>query len=517
MPTSDSHPGLIPTAPGWQSTASSISGRITPNSATLRISKTAQSAVKTSKTIQYQVQMSFTPSKLSGPRSTTTTLSSTKFKAFSLNLSSSLKVVSKATAVGTQRSSITTPPERSASTSRSYASITIGRPSSSIAFSWPNSFIASTISAVAAIPTHNATSMLLVSTATKAHNTDPGIATHVENSTSTTSTTLPRASCLATCTPGVQSSSTTLVPSVTVHAYVQPTPYVLGTIGWALSGDAPDWALAEITDSMNWVMNQLNTLTDYHGTTSTVYDADVSTADASFLGQVRFGSQLTRRTALHEMDHWLGSGTVWEFQNLVSNGRFNGATVGRRIRSYDGSDAVLYSDGTHFWPYGMNYESEFSDPQRTIALVAAQRADMGWGDGTAAIAGSRRFLNRASQLMLDTTMGTNAVLANSTVSPSQIWQVGYIDGFVTLTIDNGTLSLGSSGDPTNGASTTISSTVSGQSDQYWEMIPTDSGWFLLRNKGTFTCLDNIGNEREGANMALWACGGHPNQQWHLVH
>lgn len=263
-------------------------------------------------------------------------------------------------------------------------------------------------------------------------------------------------------------------------------------------------------------MNQLNTLTDYYGTVRTVYSADTATADASFNGQVRFGGSNNRRTALHEMDHWLGSGGTDDFHSLVSGGVFTGATTGLRIRAFDGADSKISSDGTHFWPYGMNYDNEFTEPQRTIAIVAAQRADMGYGDGTHAIAGNRRFQNRASLMILDSGNSINAVQQPNTDVESQVWEVDYVNGFVTLTVNGGDLALDSIGVTNNGDATALRQASSSEINQQWEMIPIDNGWFMLRNRGVGKCLDNNANQSAGADMRLWTCTSHVNQQWHLV-
>lgn len=303
------------------------------------------------------------------------------------------------------------------------------------------------------------------------------------------------------------------VPAATVP---EPVPYVLGTMTWHFVGDAPQWKRDQINDSMSWVINQLNTLTDYHGSVRTVYSDGTPTADASFLGQVRFGGQTGRRTALHEMSHWLGSGSVRVFRQRVSANAFNNGITGLRVRSYDGPNGGMGSDGTHFWPYGMNYAREFVEPQRTIGMVAAQRADMGWGDGTFAITGDRRFQNRASRMLLDSGSGSVALQQPNGTAGTQIWRVGYVDGFVTLSDARSNLAIDSLGNNSDGGATAMRPYNPGQASQHWEMIATDDGWFQLRNRVTGKCLDNVGNQGAGAAMAVWSCGGHPNQQWHLV-
>lgn len=48
-------------------------------------------------------------------------------------------------------------------------------------------------------------------------------------------------------------------------------------------------------------------------------------------------------------------------------------------KNFDGPDAVLYADTMHFWPYGLNYDSEASELNyiRHIKMIRALRRDMG--------------------------------------------------------------------------------------------------------------------------------------------
>lgn len=92
------------------------------------------------------------------------------------------------------------------------------------------------------------------------------------------------------------------------------------------------------------------------------YNAGIPTAQASNYGSIGFGSNtgyMWVGTAMHEIDHYLGSGTNWNWQNLVSGGNWNGATGNAVSQQLCGSN--VYSDGTHFWPNGINYRSEIEN------------------------------------------------------------------------------------------------------------------------------------------------------------
>ena len=74
------------------------------------------------------------------------------------------------------------------------------------------------------------------------------------------------------------------------------------------------------------------------------------------------------------------SETAPNFSNFISNGIWTGANGIAQVRAFDGPTAVLNSDGTHIWPYGLNYDTppcaddcgitiwEFSDAGRSNAL-----------------------------------------------------------------------------------------------------------------------------------------------------
>lgn len=295
-------------------------------------------------------------------------------------------------------------------------------------------------------------------------------------------------------------------------------PYAIGSLTYSLAADIPADKLAGIREAMDFVVAHSNAIAGFTGTIPVVYGAGTPTADASYQGQIRFGGSIGRRVALHELAHWLGSGSAAPWGGLVSNGRFTGAITNARLKAIDGEDAVLNVDGQHFWPYGLNYDSEFRETQRNTQLVSAQRADMGLAvDAAAAIAGTRRFQNRSSERILQGSAGGSAPIgaANAAI-PAQQWRVGFDNGFVTLTNIGSGLALAAVGTTGDDAPTTMIA-VADTRLQQWEMMPVgEPGWFLLRNRQTGTCLDTIGNSAAGAPLRLWGCGFHPNQQWRLV-
>lgn len=108
------------------------------------------------------------------------------------------------------------------------------------------------------------------------------------------------------------------------------------------------------------------------------YSPGVPTAEANYNGDLRFGSDrayMSERTALHEVSHTLGVGQTAAFDEKCASGDW--ATALPLLRSWDGDDAVINCGGGHFWPYGLNYDDEWSETNadRNVLLVNAMIAD----------------------------------------------------------------------------------------------------------------------------------------------
>lgn len=91
----------------------------------------------------------------------------------------------------------------------------------------------------------------------------------------------------------------------------------------------------------------------------------------------------------------------------------------------------------------------------------------------------------------------------------------YPDGFIRLASADTALSIEVTAQGNDVVAMMVATSTSTR--QQWEMMPVGDGrWFLLRNRATGNCLDNIGNLTAGAAVRLWSCGIRPNQQWQLV-
>lgn len=112
------------------------------------------------------------------------------------------------------------------------------------------------------------------------------------------------------------------------------------------------------------------------------YNAGIPTAQANYLGSIGFGGFFpNERVSMHELAHYLGSGTTANYSNLMVNGTWQGEQATALVKQFEGTQATLNGDTFHFWPYGLNFDQEGSEinKQRNVAMLYAQRADMGLG------------------------------------------------------------------------------------------------------------------------------------------
>ncbi|MDT0341508.1 hypothetical protein [Streptomyces litchfieldiae] len=157
------------------------------------------------------------------------------------------------------------------------------------------------------------------------------------------------------------------------------------TITWTLeraSNPTQDQLAAYqlITTAMNAAVARYNQLSDLGKTITVRYDPSVPTADGHINGTIRFGANrayMTERTALHEIAHTIGVGQSSGWASLSSGGTWRGAQATALVRQYDGPNARISTGGGHFWPYGLNYENEFSQTaaDRHVHIVAAMVRD----------------------------------------------------------------------------------------------------------------------------------------------
>ncbi|KAH8169108.1 hypothetical protein LIA77_11234 [Sarocladium implicatum] len=155
------------------------------------------------------------------------------------------------------------------------------------------------------------------------------------------------------------------------------------TITWNLakasnpSEDQLD-AYSRIEAAMTAAADRHNRLGDAQKSINVRYDPGIPTAEANINGDLGFGSNrgfMSERTALHEISHTLGVGQSGGYYSHCDSGDWPSALP--LLRSWDGADAVINCGGGHIWPYGLNYDNEYSDlnAERHVLLINAMIDD----------------------------------------------------------------------------------------------------------------------------------------------
>lgn len=180
--------------------------------------------------------------------------------------------------------------------------------------------------------------------------------------------------------PGVAQAATVQAPPAPARERA-----AAATITWSLaraSNPTADQRSAYdlITKAMNAAVARYNNLSDLGKTITVRYEPGVPTADGNINGTIRFGSNrsyMNERTALHEISHTIGVGTSSGWSRLGGGGTWTGGQATALVRQYDGSGARISTGGGHFWPYGLNYDSEWSGTaaDRHVHIVAAMVRD----------------------------------------------------------------------------------------------------------------------------------------------
>jgi hypothetical protein len=136
--------------------------------------------------------------------------------------------------------------------------------------------------------------------------------------------------------------------------------YTLKTVSNPSADQSSAYArIRSVMDSAIWYYNTYTTITKK---LTIEYNTSVQTADGNSNGNIRFGSSRTYMvgcTAMHEIAHTVGVGTISQWGKLISNGKYTGTNAINELRKVTADPkAVLNGDNQHFWPYGLNYESE---------------------------------------------------------------------------------------------------------------------------------------------------------------
>ncbi|TAE76962.1 MAG: hypothetical protein EAZ65_08170 [Verrucomicrobia bacterium] len=151
---------------------------------------------------------------------------------------------------------------------------------------------------------------------------------------------------------------------------------------WSLASGNESWPAdkrAAIVAAMDAAVAIYNDHGYFPKTLWANYSPGVPTAQASYSGWIDFGGSIGTRVALHEISHTLGVGQVAAWNSNRSGNTWTGTFANNRVKLFNGASATLSADTQHFWPYGLNYDSEDGATNRVrhVKMVSAMRRDMG--------------------------------------------------------------------------------------------------------------------------------------------
>jgi hypothetical protein len=158
---------------------------------------------------------------------------------------------------------------------------------------------------------------------------------------------------------------------------------VSAAINWSLAkasnptADQRD-AYTKIEAAMQKAVLRYAKYSDANKVIRVAYALGVPTAEANYNGDLRFGSNrsyMNERTAMHEISHTLGVGQTAAFDRKCAAGDWRTALP--LLRSWDGASAKINCGGSHIWPYGLNYDTEWSETNanRHVQLIEAMLTD----------------------------------------------------------------------------------------------------------------------------------------------
>jgi hypothetical protein len=168
-----------------------------------------------------------------------------------------------------------------------------------------------------------------------------------------------------------------------------PTGHLNYTLSQAASPTADQTdAYKTITCAMDMAVAYYNCYANITGSVRVTYDTSVATADGNINGSIRFGAgrqYMTCATSMHEIAHTQGIGTASQWASHVSGGLFVGANAAAQLQAINATLSTplyteLHADSMHFWPYGLNYDTEATGIDILIdhcEMVVAIREDLG--------------------------------------------------------------------------------------------------------------------------------------------
>ena len=274
---------------------------------------------------------------------------------------------------------------------------------------------------------------------------------------------------------------------------------------------------------MNEAVAVYNATTNFNVDVNVVYHSGIPTAQANYNGELGFGGSISTQVALHEIAHYLGSGTVNEWNDRFGGDSiWDGAAVRHFIKFFGGPGTELNRAGVHYFPYGFNYGNEDTPEarRRLPRLIQAMRFDMGFQDADGDGMSDEWERYKAG----NTALNAAGDFDGDGISNYDEW---WTEGDPTLAcpVKSGHIyqircklsqKLVEAADTTAGANVRQNS-PNGTDLQKWTATYVGGGYWKFVNLASGKALEVTGYSTvEGGNIIQWNDTGGTNQQWRIV-
>ncbi|MES2657415.1 MAG: LamG-like jellyroll fold domain-containing protein [Verrucomicrobiota bacterium] len=282
---------------------------------------------------------------------------------------------------------------------------------------------------------------------------------------------------------------------------------------------------AQITAVMNEAVAVYNATTNFNVDINVIYHSGIPTAQANYNGELGFGGSISTQVALHEIAHYLGSGTTNEWNDRFGGDNvWDGPAVRQFIKLFDGPGGELFRSGVHYYPYGFNYGNE-DNPEarrRLPRLIQAMRLDMGGQDNDGDGMSDEWERYKTGGLTLN---GTNDLDGDGISNYSEWWTEG--DPLKAAPVKDGHTYIirarhsqkvvNVAGNSTANGGNVDQFNANGSTSQQWTASYRGGGYWRFTNVGSGKVLETTGvSSAPLANIQQWEWLNNDGQQWRLV-
>ncbi len=280
---------------------------------------------------------------------------------------------------------------------------------------------------------------------------------------------------------------------------------------------------AQITQVMDEAVAVYNATTNFNVDVNVIYSSGIPTAQSDYNSQLGFGGSISTQVALHEIAHYLGSGTTTQWSDQFGGDTiWDGAALRRYVKLFDGPGAEINRSGVHYFPYGFNYANEDNPDARLRLprLIQAMRFDMGGqdpdGDGMS---------NEWELYKIGFTgqSGTDDADGDGISNFDEWWTDN--DPMKACPVKSGHIyqlrsklsqKLIEVADTTAGANVRQNA-ASGSDLQKWTATYVGGGFFKFVNLASGKALEVTGySTAPSGNIIAWNDTGGTNQQWRVI-